>query len=101
MPCNVWHRTGSHYFLSAAPRSNHSGGVNVAFVDGHIGFLPDTVDEFAMAYLISVNDGPQSGLTFLDNDLGRIDLVEWGLIGGDASGSSGSLQVDQFFSFDD
>jgi hypothetical protein len=34
--------------------------VNVAYVDGHIGFLVDEVDEFSMAYLISINDGQVS-----------------------------------------
>ena len=27
------------------------------FLDGHVGFLPDTIDELTMAYLISSNDG--------------------------------------------
>lgn len=44
-------------FLSSAPRSRHPGGVNVVFADGHVGFLPDTVDVLAMAYLISIHDG--------------------------------------------
>ena len=44
-------------FLSSATRSRHPGGVNVVFADGHVGFLPDTVDVLAMAYLISIHDG--------------------------------------------
>jgi prepilin-type N-terminal cleavage/methylation domain-containing protein/prepilin-type processing-associated H-X9-DG protein len=44
-------------YLSAAPRSRHPGGVNVVFLDGHVGFLPDTIDEFTMAYLVSATDG--------------------------------------------
>jgi prepilin-type N-terminal cleavage/methylation domain-containing protein/prepilin-type processing-associated H-X9-DG protein len=44
-------------WLSAAPRSRHPKGVHVAFLDGHVGFLPDSIDEFAMAYLISISDG--------------------------------------------
>jgi hypothetical protein len=50
--------------------------------------------------LVSINGGAQSGLDLLDNDLGRIDTVEWGLVGGTATTSSGSVQVDQFSSFD-
>jgi len=56
MPCGTW-AEGWNYYLSSAPRSQHTGGVNVVFVDGHIGFLADTVDEFAMAYMVSIDDG--------------------------------------------
>ena len=56
MPCATWTESGGWNFLSAAPRSNHPGGVHVAFVDGHVGFLLDGVDEIAMAYMVSVND---------------------------------------------
>ena len=57
MPCGVWDpETRATNFLSAAPRSNHPGGVNVVFVDGHVGFLSNDVDEFAMAYMVSTND---------------------------------------------
>ena len=55
MPCNTW-GGGSNYYLSAAPRSNHVGGVNIIFADGHTAFLPDPVDEYAMAYMISPYD---------------------------------------------
>lgn len=47
---NVW-------YMSAAPRSNHDGGVNVAFLDGRVTFLTDDVDEFAMSIMVSVDDG--------------------------------------------
>lgn len=53
MPCETYEHT---HYLSAAPRSRHPGGVHVAFVDGHIGFISDNVDILAMAYLISSND---------------------------------------------
>jgi len=56
MPCEVWQPSGPENFLSAAPRSLHPGGVYVAFVDGHVGFLVNTVDDYAMAYMISIND---------------------------------------------
>lgn len=58
MPCVRWNRVlGLRGYLSAAPRSLHPGGVNAAFLDGHISFLTDDVDDFTMAYAISVNDG--------------------------------------------
>jgi len=56
MPCGVWQVSGVWHYLSAAPRSRHPGGVNVFFLDGHGGFLPNDVDEYVMAYLISAND---------------------------------------------
>lgn len=52
MPCLT-----SAGYISAAPRSRHPGGVNAAFVDGHVEFLPDDIDELAMNYMISFQDG--------------------------------------------
>ena len=53
MPCNtLW--TG---YISAAPRSLHPGGVNVAFLDGHVAFIVEEIDEYSMADMISVDDG--------------------------------------------
>ena len=52
MPCTV----NAHY-MSAAPRSNHMGGVNSAFLDGSVHFLSDDIDEATMAYLIATIDG--------------------------------------------
>ena len=58
MPCRKWKfPIGLFGFYSASPRSLHPGGVNVAFVDGHTDFVTDDVDEFSMAYQVSVNDG--------------------------------------------
>lgn len=57
MPCGLLDPAKGINYLSAAPRSNHPGGVNVVFIDGHVGFLKDEVDEITMAYLISINDG--------------------------------------------
>jgi len=57
MPCNVWAAGTTRGYLSAAPRSNHPSGVNVVFVDGHIGFVTDYIDAFAMAYMVSSEDG--------------------------------------------
>lgn len=53
MPCN----TAYLGYISSAPRSNHIGGVNAGFVDGHIEFLSEDIDEFVMLYMIDVNDG--------------------------------------------
>jgi prepilin-type N-terminal cleavage/methylation domain-containing protein/prepilin-type processing-associated H-X9-DG protein len=44
-------------FISAAPRSLHTGGVNASFVDGHVTFLNEDVDDFVMAYLVYIRDG--------------------------------------------
>jgi prepilin-type N-terminal cleavage/methylation domain-containing protein/prepilin-type processing-associated H-X9-DG protein len=39
--------------FSAAPNSNHSGGVNVGYCDGSVGFISDTVDTSVYARLVS------------------------------------------------
>ncbi len=58
MSCTKWRwPIGITGYYSAAPRSRHPGGVQVAYLDGHTGFLNDDVDEFSMAYRISINDG--------------------------------------------
>lgn len=58
MPCTRWNRVlGVRGYLSAAPRSLHPGGVNASFVDGHVVFLPDNIDDYVMAYAVSVSDG--------------------------------------------
>lgn len=56
MPCNNF-GSGAMNYLSAAPRSNHPGGVHAALMDGSVRFANDEVDEITMAYMISVNDG--------------------------------------------
>lgn len=61
MPCSTWERDGltgqsSNYYLSAAPRSNHLGGVVIANMDASVAFLSNLVDPQAMSYLISAND---------------------------------------------
>ena len=57
MPCAPYDEQffGNHW-LSAAPRSRHVGGVFVAFMDGHVGFLVDEVDQLVMAYMVSIDD---------------------------------------------
>jgi hypothetical protein len=44
-------------WISSAPRSQHVGGVNIARLDGSVSFLTDDVDDFVMAYAVSINDG--------------------------------------------
>ena len=38
---------------SAAPNSNHSGGVNVGYADGSVGFVSDTIDTNVYARMVS------------------------------------------------
>jgi prepilin-type processing-associated H-X9-DG protein len=58
MPCNPRKNPpGINGYMSAAPRSLHGGGVNAAFLDGHVVFLADDVDDMAMAQMVSANDG--------------------------------------------
>jgi prepilin-type processing-associated H-X9-DG protein len=45
------------FWLSAAPRSQHPGGVYVAYLDGHVARVSNEVDERVMAYAISIEDG--------------------------------------------
>jgi prepilin-type N-terminal cleavage/methylation domain-containing protein/prepilin-type processing-associated H-X9-DG protein len=51
MPCSKY--AG---YWSAPPRSQHTGGVNVCYMDGHTAFLVDDVDQTLMAFLVSVDD---------------------------------------------
>jgi prepilin-type processing-associated H-X9-DG protein len=51
-------------YMSAAARSQHLGGVNVAYLDGHVTFVGNRVDETAMAIMISANDHLEPGETF-------------------------------------
>lgn len=59
MPCGKWSSTSGDegHYLSAAPRSNHPGGVVFATMDGAVGFLTDSTDPPTLAYLIHINDG--------------------------------------------
>ncbi|HMO87439.1 MAG TPA: hypothetical protein PKC18_21210, partial [Lacipirellulaceae bacterium] len=52
MPCSEAWRS----YISAAPRSQHPGGVNAARLDASAAWLDDEVDAIAMAYLIAVDD---------------------------------------------
>jgi type II secretory pathway pseudopilin PulG len=51
MPC-----TNNTGYTSAAPRSNHPQGAAAARLDGSVQFLPDSIDEAVMAYLIAIDD---------------------------------------------
>jgi prepilin-type N-terminal cleavage/methylation domain-containing protein/prepilin-type processing-associated H-X9-DG protein len=58
MPCIRWQwPLGLAGYISAAPRSNHIGGVNCVFLDGHIGFMPNEIDPYVMDHFIDVRDG--------------------------------------------
>ncbi len=58
MPCATWGEEDSEFFyLSAAPRSRHAGGVVAAAMDGHVLFLTDEIDPTLFAFLVSINDG--------------------------------------------
>jgi prepilin-type N-terminal cleavage/methylation domain-containing protein/prepilin-type processing-associated H-X9-DG protein len=57
MPCTIDRPPGLNGYMSAAPRSRHPGGVNAAYLDGHVSFLVDGIDEFSMAFAVSINDG--------------------------------------------
>jgi len=54
MPCRV---QTNDTWVSAAPRSLHTGGVNAAHVDGSVEFLVNEIDRFLMARLVSINEG--------------------------------------------
>jgi prepilin-type N-terminal cleavage/methylation domain-containing protein/prepilin-type processing-associated H-X9-DG protein len=56
IPCNNFGEAPMNY-LSAAPRSQHPGGVHMALLDGSVRFVRNEVDEVAMAYMVSINDG--------------------------------------------
>jgi prepilin-type processing-associated H-X9-DG protein len=53
MPCS----TEFWGYISSAPRSLHPGGVNVVYLDGHVGFLVDEIDEYTMLYMVNPIDG--------------------------------------------
>ena len=55
MPCE------RESYLSAAPRSQHPGGVNAAQMDGSVLFLSDDIDVATLAALICINDGISTG----------------------------------------
>lgn len=44
-------------YISSAPRSLHVGGVNVVYLDGHVGFLENDIDEYVMLHMVDPVDG--------------------------------------------
>jgi prepilin-type processing-associated H-X9-DG protein len=57
MPCAPWEwDLGLTGYISSAPRSQHPGGVNSAFLDGHVDFITNDIDPFTFAYMVSVDD---------------------------------------------
>jgi prepilin-type N-terminal cleavage/methylation domain-containing protein len=54
MPCDT---ISSSLYRSAAPRSGHVQGVQSVFLDGHVAFIPDSIENVPFSYIISVNDG--------------------------------------------
>lgn len=57
MPCTPRDRTpGVTGYMSAAPRSLHPGGVNASYLDGHVNFIDNDIDDVVMALTISVTD---------------------------------------------
>lgn len=44
-------------YISSAPRSLHPGGVNCTYLDGHVGFLENDIDEYAMLHMVDPVDG--------------------------------------------
>lgn len=57
MPCAGDGREGAGSFRSAAPRSAHVGGINTAFLDGHVIFTTDDIDPLLMTYQVYIRDG--------------------------------------------
>ncbi len=57
MPCIKWAWSlGLSGYISAAPRSNHIGGVNAAFLDGHVEFIRNEIDSMVFANMIDIRD---------------------------------------------
>jgi prepilin-type N-terminal cleavage/methylation domain-containing protein/prepilin-type processing-associated H-X9-DG protein len=52
MPCHVQSPTRS----TAAPRSLHAGGVNIAYIDGSVDWLAEDIEHHLMARMVSIND---------------------------------------------
>ena len=53
MPCFV---PANRVALSAAPRSQHVGGVNASHVDGSVVWVADDIEQHLMARMVSIND---------------------------------------------
>ena len=62
MPCIEETSFSGLYELHNAARSHHPGGVNVTFVDGHVAFVPNTVDWAVWKAIGARNDGTTLGI---------------------------------------
>ncbi|MEX2171986.1 MAG: DUF1559 domain-containing protein [Pirellulales bacterium] len=68
MSCLRWTWSlGLTGWISSAPRSMHPGGVNAAYLDGRVEFVPDEVDPIAMSLLIGIKDGDYGPLSASKN----------------------------------
>jgi prepilin-type processing-associated H-X9-DG protein/prepilin-type N-terminal cleavage/methylation domain-containing protein len=57
MPCIRWQWSlGLFGYISAAPRSNHPGGVNAAFLDGHVDFIENEIEPLALTNMVDIHD---------------------------------------------
>ena len=57
MPCIRWNWSlGLAGYISAAPRSMHLGGVNVAFLDSHVDFIRNEIDPLVFANLVDIRN---------------------------------------------
>jgi len=57
MPCRTGTALWPYEYYSAAPRSLHPGGVNGAFVDGHVTFILNDIHENVLAFMVCISDG--------------------------------------------
>ena len=56
MPCDPSAGSNADQEYATA-RSRHSGGVNLAFCDGHVRFIPDEIDTTVWRNLGAIADG--------------------------------------------
>jgi prepilin-type N-terminal cleavage/methylation domain-containing protein/prepilin-type processing-associated H-X9-DG protein len=57
MPCIRWQWSlGLLGYISAAPRSNHLGGVNAAYLDGHVDFIVNEIEPLALTNMVDIHD---------------------------------------------
>ena len=91
------HRLGLVARLDSGARVETTAAEEVAVPAGWHGVEVDWLAGAGTGHLLlSLDGGPAFGLTGLDNELGRIDQVRWGAVGGAVSGTTGSLWLDDF-----
>lgn len=62
VPCGQWGEGFPFGYLSASPRSQHPGGVYCAYMDGHVGWMSDSIDPFHLGRLVSIDDAQPTEL---------------------------------------